>query len=132
MSNDLVEAARVLTDKLFPEFRRRRIAKWRRENILAGLAMPCTVCGEWEGFTDAHHVYPLSEQAKDGRKEADHEVVWLCPNHHRLVHRMIKRHFSLADMPNGCSFEQFMQCARLYQQSIQHIYGTYQEEGEDA
>ena len=46
----------------------------------------CYVCGKHRSITQAHHVIPLSDQYDRGFKDSDWEHVWLCPNHHVIVH----------------------------------------------
>jgi hypothetical protein len=46
----------------------------------------CSICDGYERLTQAHHVLPLSRQFDIGLVVPDHEIVWLCPNHHILVH----------------------------------------------
>lgn len=52
---------------------------------------PCFVCGGYKEITQAHHVYPLGKQHDDGLTIPVNDYVWLCPNHHVLVHQVIKR-----------------------------------------
>jgi hypothetical protein len=49
----------------------------------------CVVCGKFKGVTQAHHVVPLTAQYDRGYVEPDHEYVWMCPNHHTLLHLFI-------------------------------------------
>lgn len=49
----------------------------------------CTVCGRHRAIAQAHHVVPLASQFDRGFKEADHTHVWLCPNHHVVIHRLL-------------------------------------------
>lgn len=46
----------------------------------------CVVCGKHKTITQAHHIYPLSKQKNDVK---NHNYVWLCPNHHKIVHLAI-------------------------------------------
>jgi hypothetical protein len=50
---------------------------------------PCTVCRRYRTIAQAHHIIPLGSQFDRGFKEADHTHVWLCPNHHVVVHRLL-------------------------------------------
>lgn len=50
---------------------------------------PCTVCGRHREIAQAHHVVPLASQFDRGFKAADHAHVWLCPNHHAIIHRLL-------------------------------------------
>jgi len=48
---------------------------------------PCYVCGLYKEIAQAHHLIPLCTQKDNIIK--NHEYVWLCPSHHKLVHRCI-------------------------------------------
>ena len=64
---------------------------WRvlaRREFKPGDRQHCHVCGKYKSITQAHHVYQLSNQ--DQRFTADHTHVWLCPNHHVLVHALLR------------------------------------------
>jgi hypothetical protein len=50
---------------------------------------PCFVCGRFRGITQAHHVVPLTAQYDRGFEYPDNEHVWLCPNHHAILHLFI-------------------------------------------
>lgn len=54
-----------------------------------GRREPCAVCGKFRSVAQAHHVAPLAEQFDQGFTEPDHEHVWLCPNHHAILHLWI-------------------------------------------
>lgn len=54
-----------------------------------GDRQPCYVCGKFRSITQAHHVIPLTAQYDRGFKLPDQESVWLCPNHHTMVHLCI-------------------------------------------
>ena len=54
-----------------------------------GDRQPCYVCGKFRSITQAHHVIPLTAQYDRGFKLPDQESVWLCPNHHTMVHLYI-------------------------------------------
>ncbi len=54
-----------------------------------GRRTPCHVCGRFRDITHAHHVVPLAAQYDRGFKRPDHEHVWLCPNHHAILHLLI-------------------------------------------
>lgn len=47
---------------------------------------PCCICLKHQSITHAHHVVPLARQFDLGYTEPDHVHVWLCPNHHAIVH----------------------------------------------
>jgi len=50
---------------------------------------PCAVCGLSEGYSHAHHSLPLNLQYDLGVDEPLHDHDWLCPVHHKQLHRMI-------------------------------------------
>lgn len=50
----------------------------------------CDVCGHYAGLTHAHHIIPLAEQHERGFERPDHTHIWLCPNHHALVHALLR------------------------------------------
>jgi len=54
-----------------------------------GPRMDCCVCGKFADIAQAHHIYPLSAQYDDGSIGANHDIVWLCPNHHAVLHFII-------------------------------------------
>ncbi|MEI9804065.1 MAG: hypothetical protein WDN48_05875 [Pseudolabrys sp.] len=56
----------------------------------------CAVCGKFKSIAHAHHVVPLSEQYDRGFEEPDQEHVWLCPNHHAIIHVLIYPHEDMA------------------------------------
>jgi hypothetical protein len=47
---------------------------------------PCIICCKFRVLAEAHHVIPLEAQYDRGFTEPDHRHVWLCPNHHQLLH----------------------------------------------
>lgn len=78
------------------EFRKRAGAIEREIWIAAGRQLfspgerePCWVCERFKGIAQAHHVVPLTIQYDRGFKYPDQEYVWLCPNHHAMVHIFI-------------------------------------------
>lgn len=50
-------------------------------------ALPCFACGLDRKYSHAHHLLPLSIQYDLGTDYAIHDHEWLCPVHHREVHR---------------------------------------------
>jgi hypothetical protein len=52
---------------------------------------PCRVCGKFQTIAQAHHLIPLEAQFDKGVRVPNHDFVWLCPNHHEVVHMFIKR-----------------------------------------
>jgi hypothetical protein len=63
--------------------------KWivaARKAFRPGDRLWCSICDGYEDITHAHHVLPLSRQFDLGLRTPDQEFVWLCPNHHILVH----------------------------------------------
>lgn len=62
-----------------------------REAFAPGARDNCAVCAKYSYLTHAHHLYPLAQQYEDGVMAVDQRYVWLCPNHHALVHLLISR-----------------------------------------
>jgi hypothetical protein len=60
-----------------------------RRIFAPGPRQPCCVCGKFKSISQAHHVVPLATQYDRGFKYPDQEHVWLCPNHHAMVHLYI-------------------------------------------
>lgn len=54
-----------------------------------GAKETCFVCNKYKSLAHAHHVVPLSIQAKRGLTKPDQRHVWLCPTHHSAVHILI-------------------------------------------
>lgn len=54
-----------------------------------GERAPCCVCGRFGSIAQAHHVVPLATQYRRGFRLPDHTHVWMCPNHHVMIHIMI-------------------------------------------
>lgn len=63
-----------------------------RKAFSPGPRADCVVCGKYRYLTHAHHLYPLGQQYEDGVMGVDQSHVWLCPNHHAVVHLLINRH----------------------------------------
>lgn len=60
-----------------------------RLTFAPGEREPCHVCGKFKSIAQAHHVVPLAAQFDRGFPVPDHEHVWLCPNHHTIIHIFI-------------------------------------------
>lgn len=60
-----------------------------RRIFSSGDRQPCYVCEKFKSIAQAHHVIPLTAQYDRGFKYPDQECVWLCPNHHTMVHLYI-------------------------------------------
>ena len=58
----------------------------------------CFVCNKHIDIVEAHHVYPLSMQAKQIQGnlsiDPDNTYVWLCPNHHKYIHLACSKYSS--------------------------------------
>ena len=56
---------------------------------------PCFACGGHQSITHLHHVISLRECADMLNNEYTNEIsiptVWLCPNCHAYIHRMLDR-----------------------------------------
>lgn len=61
-----------------------------RQLFVPGFREPCCVCGKFKGIAQAHHVIPLTAQYDRGFRYPDQEYVWLCPNHHAMIHLFIQ------------------------------------------
>jgi hypothetical protein len=63
------------------------------EPAFVGDGLPNTIAADPDDtFTHAHHVVPLSFQARADRSVVNHSHEWLCPTHHAAVHILIGRH----------------------------------------
>lgn len=82
--HDLVEER-----KLAPTIDRDAWIKVSRIIFAPGERQSCHVCGKFKGIAEAHHVVPVSAQYDRGFKLPDSEFVWLCPNHHAIIHLYI-------------------------------------------
>lgn len=51
------------------------------QRVLGGL--PCEICGWTEATRDIHHIIPVAE----GGKNLLNNLIVVCPNHHRMMHR---------------------------------------------
>jgi hypothetical protein len=71
-----------------------------RKDFVPSPRAPCVVCGKFKGITQAHHVVPLARQCDLLFEKPDHEHVWLCPNHHAIVHLFLIRRQGSPDKPN--------------------------------
>lgn len=49
----------------------------------------CHICGQFQATAQAHHIIALADQYDRGFKKPDHDHVWLCPNHHIVIHRFL-------------------------------------------
>lgn len=49
---------------------------------------PCAVCGLGRDYSHAHHSFPLSVQYELGLGHTNHTHDWLCPVHHKGIHRL--------------------------------------------
>jgi hypothetical protein len=64
--------------------------KLARRDFQQSRRATCQVCGRFFDLTQAHHLIPLTAQYDRRFEVADHDHVWLCPNHHAILHRMIE------------------------------------------
>src|SRR6478609_5628782 len=65
------------------QIRRYRLKPMKRED--------CLVCGKWREITVLHHILPVAvarqyEHVDTGLVACAKSAVWLCPNHHAMVH----------------------------------------------
>lgn len=80
---------RVEARKRAPTIDREAWLAAARRLFVPGERDVCHVCGKFKSIAQAHHVVPLTEQYDRGFKYPDPEHVWLCPNHHAMVHLFI-------------------------------------------
>ena len=82
-----LEVERVLAEeaKERQALKNKWIEKARRE-FSPGERTACYVCGGYKDITEAHHTIPLYWQYDSGFIEPYHHAIWLCPNHHKIVH----------------------------------------------
>jgi hypothetical protein len=70
-----------------------------RKNFSPGKPESCSFCGLFRSIAHAHHVWPLAAQYefRGGTEPPDHKHIWLCPNHHALLHGFLNRAEDSAD-----------------------------------
>jgi len=64
-------------------------AKFLRSVTPKGKREACYICGKHRGFTEHHHLLPISLMSNvllASGVVADWSAVWLCPTHHRFIH----------------------------------------------
>lgn len=50
----------------------------------------CAICNDFGIVTQAHHIVPLSMQVDiDNEYMPLHDIVWLCPTCHKIVHKIL-------------------------------------------
>mgnify|MGYP001563316190 CR=1 FL=1 len=82
--HDLVEARR-----LAGSIEREAWIAASRQIFEPGPRGSCCVCGKFQSIAQAHHVVPLAAQYDRGFRLPNCERVWLCPNHHAMLHIII-------------------------------------------
>jgi hypothetical protein len=65
--------------------------KTARGLFAPGERRDCQVCGMHKQIAQPHHIYPLAMQFWDGLNEPIQDFVWLCPNHHAIIHNFIDK-----------------------------------------
>lgn len=84
---------RIYRDEWARDAKARRsawIARARAEfRDVVSVPQPCAVCNKHVDFVHAHHCLPLHLQFELGLECTDHTHDWLCPVHHKGVHRLI-------------------------------------------
>jgi len=73
-----------------PRMRDNRQRQLFKSEAKAKGRLVCEVCG-WDGggfpeMVEAHHIIPF----KCGGQVTDENIILLCPNHHALIHKLIK------------------------------------------
>lgn len=94
------EALRILHEIDAPEWKseaQKQRAAWIAEartefQQIPRQPKPCAVCGLSSDYSHAHHSLPLAIQYALGVDEPVQEHDWLCPVHHKLLHRHIAAH----------------------------------------
>ena len=74
------------------EEQKRKRDAWLREarlNHNPGAKQDCYVCDDYFYIAHSHHILPLNEQYDLGFHRPLHCCVWLCPNHHSIMHSII-------------------------------------------
>jgi hypothetical protein len=71
-----------------------------REAFEPGEKKPCEVCNKYQSLTHAHHIVPLSIQARSIPDIPNQSFVWLCPTHHAAVHILVGQMDSKSGKPS--------------------------------
>jgi len=61
-----------------------------RAQAALGQPQPCQICFFSFELSHAHHLMPLAEQYDRGFDKPNHTHAWLCPNHHALIHFLLR------------------------------------------
>lgn len=86
----------------FKEREEEELAAWRvlskddwiaaaRSKFTPGEPERCEVCRKLGVIAQAHHTIPLSDQFDRKFKRPSQRFVWLCPNHHVMVHLFMRQ-----------------------------------------
>jgi hypothetical protein len=60
-----------------------------RRDFSPGEQLPCAICGKYRLITHAHHRLPLAFQYQNGIMQPIQDFLWLCPNHHAMIHVLL-------------------------------------------
>jgi hypothetical protein len=75
-------------------------------NKRKGKPQACFICGKYESIAVQHHVRPIKYADSDISMNGVYKthLVWLCPNHHALVHKWgkCKNYLEKAVLSSGC------------------------------
>ena len=97
---------------------------------------PCCVCGKHRSITHQHHVITLKKCAKIFNTisidKINAPLVWLCPNCHAYVHKLLKYDFisvlreaRIYQSISGDEFETLIAIGRKESDIIAEIYSDY-------
>lgn len=69
----------------FYYYRARKNSSSNHTGLLKKLrrSSPCEICGWAEATRDVHHILSASK----GGKDVNNNLIVVCPNHHRMIHR---------------------------------------------
>ena len=83
----------------------------------------CTICNDFEFVTQAHHIVPLHMQADIINEYVPiHDIVWLCPTCHAIVHKLMSIDFSIKKK-EGYSNEEIPGLSEMFE--LSELSGKY-------
>lgn len=88
MSDQILQKRSVFPAEIEVQIRAamKQIRSWDKDSQ----PCDCFICGQYKVVAELHHVVPVRELAEkiviDRQQLKTVAYVWLCPNHHRLVH----------------------------------------------
>lgn len=72
-----------------------------------GERQPCFVCGTHRHISESHHIVELAQQYDLGYLNPNQDFIWLCPNHHAIVHLLISERYKPWTVPDSTEEEIF-------------------------